>query len=313
MPSPYNPSPVMLSSVEKIAFYLGIDAGKGRVNGNNSDTQKQRDIRRVITQWVYSISTDMQNYCFREFLILPQPRVQFFDVLGTQEFWPRAVPVVSIVEISNDPLGLFQGDQWTLQESIYHLSQTGRSIQMVYNVMTGGWNAARITYNGGLAYDATKSTFTVVDVTGVDNILPGYFAYGLNSESIGKVVSITSIIGSSPQAYTLVLDNVYGTFQTEDLTFQSTYQAQDIPTTGATISAITQQSLCEAFPNLNRAVEIEADAMIKRQGNFEVQVEGGARTGTNYRKPADSPDGYIFQQETRGILDRDFKRVLVGS
>lgn len=312
MNTPYTPSAVMLSSVEKIAFYLGINAGQGRVNGQNTDTKQQQITRRALTQWANSISTDFQNYCFREFIIAP--RVQFFDVLGTQEFWPRAVPVISIEEIANDPLGLFEGDQWILQTDIYHLSQTGRSIQMVYSVMTGGWRAARITYTGGLAYHATQSTFTVIGVTGVGNIQPGFFAYGLNSEAIGKVVSITAVIGSDPISYVLVLDNVYGIFQILDpLTFQSTYQAQDIPGTAATILSIDRQSLCEAFPNLNRAVEIEVDAMNKRQGNFQVQVEGGTRSGATYRKQTDNPDGYNFQDETRGILDRDFKRILMGS
>ncbi len=300
----------MLSSVEKIAFYLGVDAGAGRVDGNNNDTEQQRADRRIIMVWAQSISTSFQNYCNREFLI--RERTQFFDVLGTQDFFVKAVPVVSITEIANDPLGLFQGDQWILQNDIYHLSQTGNSIQMVYNVMTGGWNAARIKYLGGLAYHATQSTFLITGVTGVDNITPGNFAYGSNSESMGKVVSITAVDGSDPAAYSLVLDNIYGSFQILDaLTFQSSYNGQDIPATSANIVDITFQSLCEAFPELNRALEIELRYMQKHEADYENKSDGG-KYGSERRTVDPSTGFYPFQPETMAILDQ-FKRTLMGS
>ena len=55
--SPYVSQPVMLSSVERVAFYLSEDAGQGRVNGVNNDTPSQRRTRANLITWAQTIST----------------------------------------------------------------------------------------------------------------------------------------------------------------------------------------------------------------------------------------------------------------
>ncbi len=304
----YTPATVMLSSVEKIAFYLGISAGQGRVDGVNNDTDEERRNRRIIITWAQAISSSFQSYCNREFLTLE--RTQYFDVLASQRFFPAAVPVLSITSIKNDPLGQWQGSEWLLTDNNYHIGQTGNYIEMLTDgMMAGGQNACRIVYYGGLAHEATKSTFEVAGITGESNLTAGRYAYGTVSESIGKIVSYTSEAGDFG---TLVLDNVYGIFQAgEPLKFQSTYQSQDMPGTGCTISSITRQSLCEAYPNLNRALEIELRYMQKHEGDFENHQDGGLKSGATRRSETESPDGYNFQIETRQILDQ-FKRIMVG-
>lgn len=304
MLSPYLSSPLMLSSVEKVAFYLGIDAGQGRVNGTNSDTDAQRKARRIIISWAQSISTSFQNYCGREFLIFE--RTQYFDVYGQQEFFPVATPIRSIAIIENDPLGLFQGAQWTVGHENFHLSQGGYSVQMITSLLMYGQNAMRMTFSGGLAYHPVNSTFTCT--TGTGEPVAGMYAYGSNSEAIGKVVSRETLDG----VQVLELANFYGIFQFGDaLEFMSSPYGQTIPDISCSITDIVQQSLCEAFPDLNRALEIELRYMQKHEADFENKDDGG-KNGPQRREITDSTTLLGFQPETVAILDR-YKRYLTGS
>lgn len=302
----YTPTPTLLSSVERIAFYLGISAGEGRVDGANNDTADQRRNRRIIIGWNQAISAGFQSYTRREFII--QERTQFFDVMARQVFFPAAVPILSVQEIVNDPLGLFQGGEWTVQTDAYHLSQTGNSLEMVWNILIPGLNTMRLKYTGGLAYDATRSTFVITADDEHNNIQPGAYAYGETSEAVGRVISIETVEGET----SIVIENFYGCFLAgETLAFQPTMDGQDIPDTSAVIDSITARSLCEAYPDLSRALEIELRYMQKHEGDFENATDGG-KYGATRKKQTDNPDGYRFQDETRQILDR-YQRILVGS
>lgn len=298
--------PVALSSLERVAFYLNKDIGRGRVAGINNDTDIQRRTRRSLLGWILEVSAGFQNYCQREFLVAE--RIQYFDVSGPKmEYFPTAVPVLSISEVANDPLGLFNGGEWILTpDQDYHLSQTARSIAMVFNVLIYGNRSLRITYTGGLAYDAVNSTYTVSNETGGTNILPGYYAFGATSEAIGRVVSYNS------SSHQLVLASVAGVFGLEALTFQPAIYSQDIAGTAATISAIGRQSLVEAYPDLAQAINTEVRHMEKHEFDFENQADGG-KLGATRRPPETNSDRlFTFQPETLRVLD-NHRRYLVGS
>lgn len=306
MQTAYTFGPVALSSLERVAFYLNKDIGRGRVNGVNNDTDIQRRTRRSLLGWLLEVSSGFQNYCQREFLVAE--RVQYFDVAGPKmEYFPTAVPVLSISEVANDPLGLFNGGEWILTpDQDYHLSQTARSIVMVFNVLIYGNRSLRITCTGGLAYDAVNSTYTVEDEEGSSNIQPGYYAFGATSEAIGKVVSYNA--GS----HQLVLASVSGVFGLEDLTFQPAIYSQDIANTGATISAISRQSLVEAYPDLAQAINTEVRYMEKHEFDFENHQDAGKNGATRRPILKDGDIQLTFQPETLRVLDFH-RRYLVGS
>ncbi len=304
--SPYVSQPLMLSSVERMAFYLSEDAGKGRVNGVNSDTPAQRHTRANLITWAQTISTSFENYLNRELLIAE--RTEYFDVLpGGLSYYVRAVPVIEFLSVQNDATGQFNGSQWTLVNGQdYYLGATGNNLQIWFNILIPVARGLKVTYVGGLAYHAVNSTFTVSGVTGASNIVPGRYAYGNTSEAIGKVISYDT------ETEALVLESINGIFmQGEALSFQSAIYAQDIAATAATIATIDRQSLVEQFPDLNQAMQIELRYMNKHQMNYEDTSAGGVQ-GSTFRHTEGDYRPYTFQPETLGILNR-YRRFLVGS
>lgn len=302
--APYIFQPTMLSSIERMAFYLQVDPGKGRVGGINADSPQQRRVRRSLMQWAQTISTSFESYLNRDMIIMP--RLQYFDVLsGALAYFPKAVPIVEFITVENDATGQFNGSQWTLvKDQDYYLGSEGTTLQIWFDLLIPGPRYLKVEYIGGMAYHAVNSTFTVSDVLGTGNIVEGRYAYGVTSEAIGKVISFED--GS------LVLESISGIFmEGEALSFQSAIYAQDIPATSATIAVIDKRSLVEQYPDLSLALEIELRYMDKHQLDFENTSAGGVQ-GSTYRHNATDMGAYIFQPETLGILNR-YRRYLVGS
>ena len=311
MQGPYTYGPALLTSVEKCAFYLRKDPGLGRVAGVNEDSDDQRRTRQSILEWIISISQSFQYFCKREFLI--QSRIQYFNTdLPRQEFFPNAVPIVSISDLSNDPLGLFTGGESVVDPTNYRINAQGRSFETVFPILIGGRNSTRLTYLGGLAYHGTQSTFTLSGVTGAANISSGLaagsmFAEGTTSGAIARVIAYDDT------AKSIVLDNRQGVFlETENLTFQSAVYAQDIPSTGATIASIDRQSLAEAFPDIGRALQMELRYMEKHEFDHENQADGGKYGATRRPRLTDSDILLPLQEETMAIL-QNHVRYLVGT
>lgn len=308
MQTPYTYGPVMLSSLERCAFYLDKDIGLGRVDGRNDDTDAQRKTRRIIQGWLLDISSQIQNHCRREFLI--QARTQYFDnLLPVQEFFPSAVPIVSITALEWDFLGTWlDASPSVIDSTIYQIGPTGGSFRLLYGGY-GGANALRLnTYLGGMAYHGTQSVFTLEDVTGAGNITAARYACGTLSEAMGKVIAYNSTTKK------ITIDSLAGVFlEGEALTFQTALYSADIPATGATIASIDRQSLCEAYPDIARAIEIELRYMEKHTTDFENQTDGGSRAGASRRMPRgkdDQPPGLQEETETRLA---PYVRYLVGT
>lgn len=283
MQTPYTFGPVMLTSLERVAFYLDKDIGKGRQDGVSKDTPAQRQTRRAILQWILDVSAQVQTFCNREFLI--QERTQYYDVLtSAATFFPTAVPIVSLEEIAVDPLGQFQGNEYILDPVTYQIGPTGNSFSVLYGVILGGINALRSKIIGGLAYHGSQSTFAATGVAGKD-VLTGeapIYATGGISEAVGRVVSYTE--GVTAGAGDLVIDVFSGCFVAgEALTFQADVDAEDIPAVAATIGSVSKQSLCEAFPDIARAIDMEIRFLEKHAFDIENQTDGSHRMGTSRR------------------------------
>lgn len=313
MQTPNTFGPVMLTSLERVAFYLGKEIGKGRVDGINSDTPEQRRTRRSLLQWILDASSRVQNHCHREMLI--QERTQYFNVdQSRMEYFPSATPILSIFSLRNDPLGLFAGGEWTLPPADYRINAGAYSFEPVFSQLMPGRNALEAVLTGGLAYHGTQSTFTVGGVESPENLATdsgAVYAYGNLSESIGRVVGYTASLVSG--AGTLVVETYAGVFVPgEDLTFQTELYAQDIPSTGATITAIKKQSLCEAYPDISRAMELEIRYLEKHEMDFENQTDGG-KYGATRRDPRgkDDPNWDVTDEAAARLAP--YVRYLVGT
>ncbi len=308
MQTPYTYGPAMLTSLERVAFYLNKDIGLGRVDGRNNDTDEQRRTRQALMGWILDVSAQIQYHCNREFLI--QPRTQYFDnIQAVQEFFPSAVPILSVAALEWDFSGTWEvGAESVIDATAYQIGPTGNTFRMRYGTYQG-MNALRLnTYLGGLAYHATQSVMTLGTVTGAGNIAAGRYAYGMDSESIGRVVAFDSGTGAA------TIDTLSGSFRAlEELTFQPTAYGQDIASTGATIASIDRQSLADAHPEIARAVEIEIRFLEKHEYDFEIQSDGSAKSGASRRQPRGKdarPSG--LQEETEARL-WPYVRHLVGS
>lgn len=317
MQTPYTFGPVMLTSLERVAFYLGKDIGRGRADGVSRDTPAQRQTRRAIIQWILDVSGQFQQHCNREFLI--QERTQFYDIYQpTLSFFPSAVPILSITEIAADPLGLYAGQEYALDPQSYRIGPTGSWFNIDPGYICGGSAALRSKIVGGLAYHGTQSTFAVTGVAGKDTLQAAtasepLYAIGGISESVGRLVSYAE--GLTPGAGDLVIDTFAGVFiPGEALTFQSEIDAEDLPGVGATISAVTRQSLCEAFPDIARAFDIEIRFDEAHAFDFENKNDGGMHGAGPSRRSARGKDDPIqgLQDETQARL-APYVRYLMGT
>lgn len=294
----------MLSSVEKIAFYLKLDPGRGRVLGVDSDTDEQRQARRSIIEWGEALSKSFEQYCNREFLT--RERTQYFDARyldNTGRFYPDATPIQSIESVYCDPLGQWQGSEFALTSDTYFPSKDRTNLQIIYTPIPAAPRGVRMVYSGGMARDATKSLYTLSDVEG--SITAGLYCFGSVSGAYGRVIGLETV----EDVVTMEVESLYGVFRAGDaLTFQSALYAQDIPGKSAVIEEVTAPALCEAYPDIHRAVEIEVRYMQKHEFDFEMT---SARTdGSSFRHL--SHQSYVFQPETLAILNR-YKRYLVGT
>jgi hypothetical protein len=315
MQTPYTIGPAMLTSLERVAFYLGKDIGRGRVDGISKDTPAQRQTRRSLLQWILDVSAQVQQHCNREFLI--QERTQYFDVLAPiAEFFPAGVPILSITELAMDPLGQYLGNEYVIDSSNYLIGSTGNSFGILWGAVIKGPNALRAKTVGGLAYHGTQSTFAVAGVTGKATLQASapsspLYAIGGLSESVGRVVSYTEGLVAGSGA--LVIDVFAGVFQAgEPLTFQSEIDAEDLDSVGATIAAVSRQSLCEAFPDIARALDIEIRYLEKHAFDFENASDGGSKSGATRRHPRRGEPMIGLQEETEQRLS-PYRRYLVGT
>lgn len=311
--SPYISQPVMLSSVERMAFYLSVDPGKGRVDGKNNDSAAQQATRRQIIQWATSISTSFEDYLSRQILIAE--RIEYFDVPGNgQSFFVRGVPILTdrlltdsdaFMEVQNDPTGQFTGSQWTLTPGTdYYIGETGTYVRIWVNLLIGGSRFLKIRYIGGMVDHPVISRCTTVDEDEADEIKANRFVYGETSESQGRVVSFSG--------HTLEIENIVGLFHPgEKLKFQTTLDGQDITDCEATLASIDRPSLVQQFPDLDQALLIELRYMQKHQMDFENTSSGGPG-GSTYRHTFGDRKPVIFQPETLAILNR-YRRMLVGN
>lgn len=282
----------LLSSLSKLSRYTGLAFDQGNDKDGN---------RSKLLGWQASITNLVESYCHRKFLI--ESRTDTFDVSVRQlSFFPKGVPLVSITSLKADVLGRFDGtSDYTLSSSDYRIGTDGMSIVLNYPVTTALGGLQSVS-TGGLAYHAIRSVLTATPSAALTN---GWFAVNDTGTAVGIVRAST--------ATTITLENFYGVFDEGDtLSFATTeaalFKTDSLLTPTATITAVTQQSLSEACPDLERAVEIETRFMAQHQRDFEnvstLNDQTSRRQHTVWQRE------YVFQPETLAILGR-YRRIIL--
>ena len=121
-PAPDTKTLLLLSSYQRMRRYC---ADASNQSGALTDSV---DLRRDFQRWIYAVSKLVENYLQRELWL--GERVQYFDVdYHLREFYPKAIPIQSIVAVKHDPTGLFSGAEWTLvKDQDVYIGTNERSI-----------------------------------------------------------------------------------------------------------------------------------------------------------------------------------------
>lgn len=282
----------LLSSLSKLSRYTGLAFDQG----NDKDQNRSK-----LLSWQAAVSNLVESYCHRKFLI--ESRTDAFDVSPRQlSFFPKGVPILSITSVKADTLGRFDGtSDYTLSSSDYRIGPDGMSIVLNYPV-TPAYGGLQVVSTGGIAYHPVRSVFTATPSAALTN---GWYCVNDSGTAVGIV--------RASSATTVTVENFYGVFAVGDtLSFATTeaalFKPETLLTPTAPITAIAQQSLSEACPDLERAVEIEVRYMAQHQRDFEnlstMNDQTQRRGHTVWQKE------YVFQQETLAILGR-YRRIIL--
>lgn len=211
--------------------------------------------------WLASVSTSIEHWLNRG--IQQQTAfVEYFDVrFHTNEFYPYYIPVVNIESVYVDMLGMWTGGESQLSDISYHPGINGNSLVLIFARPFETKKGLQLTYDGGLASDATQSVYAISNISGT--FTPGKFIYGTSSSSVG-------ILMSTDNSTTMTVAVLYGIFQVgETLAQWDTEMAAGSSNQTCKYASATSLSLAEAYPEIVAATEIQIRYMKKNKDRFE--------------------------------------------
>lgn len=244
-------------------------SSQGSTSLTNDAAQKSQ-----VLPWINTVSNQVEKYLNRE--IHTESRTEYFDIkYGTVQLWPAAPPISSVTSLYADSTGLWDGDESELDD--YYIGADSYSVNLDYPENYTANKALRLIYTGGLAYSGVQSVFAVTGVSGTWAV--DKFAVGGDSNSVGivKAASSTSI----------TLEVLYGYFEDgETLTEYDSESSQGSSDGTATISSVTRRALCEAYPEITSATEMQIRYFWKHKHDYEVNGinESGQTTRAQNRQ-----------------------------
>lgn len=250
--------------------------------------------RREIEIFISSVSRQVERYIDRETKI--QSYTEYFDTREDRvQYFVRAIPVVTLTSVYEDSSGEYDGSESEITDSI--IGANNQSVVLDYPA-TGSLKGVRIIYTGGMAYHAANSTFTVTVDAG--SFTAGNYCIGQTSGARGLTVSQSGTA--------LVIENLYGIFDATEIIKEYDNESGTGTATGqATASAITQQSLAEAYPDVVRAAEMQIRYNWKHKNNFENVSTN--KDSTTRKAPQGSPV-VEMQPEVLSLLN-PYRRIFI--
>ena len=253
---------LLLSSYERMRRYVSSQVGVALTDSMG--------LKQQFVGWIASASKQIETYLGRYLTIAAY--TEYFDALTNKDYvlFVRGYPITMLTSVYQDGSSLWDGSESEVDDCF--TGKNGDSIIMPIRPSTLGHKVLRTIYTGGLAYSGVKSIFTIASVAGTWTA--GQIVAGGTSEAVGIVKAST--------ATTLTVEVLYGVF--EALETLTEYTDETLTTTGdasATLSAITQQSLVEQYPDIVRACEIQVRHYWKHKDDFE--LSSTSKDGTNLR------------------------------
>ena len=280
---------MLLTSFERIRRYLADEGG----DNLSSSVQTKRDL----SVWMPSVSNKIENYLNRELLI--KARTEYFDInYADLQFWINAPPVTTLTTVKIDSSGQFDGGESTLVSgSDYYLSNKNDAIVLSNPESYTGFRNVQIIYTGGLAYHGTRSTFVIVTAGG--SWTAGKYMVGSSSLAVGLIITASN---TAP-----VVEILYGVFEVaETLTEYTSEDQSDATGITATLTSKTITALCESYPAIVEACEMEIRYLRKYKDSYE--NTGITKDGTTVRRDSREKKRLRLQPEVIDMID-PFRRI----
>ena len=267
---------MLLTSPNRILTYLALPL-------------TDRGLTRVAMDWATTVSQRIETFLNRNLEL--KSYIQYFDTdFSRYEFFPKAIPIVSVTSLKFDTDSVFSGGEDDLDFGTdYVLGIHDRSI-LLKRQLTPGFKSLKLTHVAGLAAHAVNSTFSITSspVLVVDNYIQG------------KISGATGIV-KSVSGTTHVIEVLSGIFSVEDLYVYTTITSTTPLVTTTSITALTTRCLAELYPDIVRAVEIEIRYLEKHKMDFEnVSTIQGQTQRRSYNKQSYS---YELQPEAMALLE----------
>lgn len=280
---------MLLTSARRILFYQG-----------QSLTSKVN--RRVAMDWVTAISTRIEGYLNRELEL--KEYTQYFDVDQTKpEYFPKVVPIFEVLSLKYNFLGNFEEDTniSVLDEGFDFIVGLNRTSIVLQRQLYTSFKSLELVHRSGLAEHGVNSIYTIDADT---LIVADYWIVGQDSEAVGLVKSVDDD--------GITMEILSGIFQdNEDVnvfTNETNYNADTIAFSG-TMNGVVSRALCESFPEIVRATEIEIRFMDKHKFDFEntATIQGQ----TMRRQTSKWTTQYELQPETTALLEKHKRTFIV--
>ena len=274
---------LQLTSYERMRRYAAAIGQTAQTSGPIAE--------RMFGVWIAAVSDKIEAYCNRRFL--SESRTEYFDVTyNRDEYWIKSPPVTTLTSVYEDSSGEWDGSQSEISDCIY--GSDGLSVILPYRLTWTARKGLRIIYTGGLAASGVRSVFSVTGASGAFTV--GYYVRGGTSGALGIVRA-----WATPALTVEVINGVFEAAET--LTAYATaYDVDTAPSAGTTavLASKTTTALCEAYPGITAAAEVEVRYMWKHQLDFETTGTNADQTtirrGSNIRQ-------YPLLPETMDLLN----------
>lgn len=245
-------------------------------------------LRRELEGFISSVSSSVERFLNRSLAITTY--TEYFDSrYGQLEYYLRARPVTSITSVYEDSSGEWDGTGESEVTDVY-IGEGSSSFVMPTSLGYIARRALRCIYVGGLAYHGTRNLLAISSVTGTFTV--GNYVRGGTSLALGIVRAST--------ATTLTLEVLSGIFEAEALTEYTNELCTAASGTTAICASVTRAALCESYPDITRAAEIQIEYLFKNK--MHLGVESVTRDGnTQFRRAGYAPRSE-FLPEARAML-----------
>ncbi len=282
---------MLLSSMNRLRKYIGgADNPITNTTANNAE----------LMMWLTTVSALIEQYLDRNIHI--ESRTEYFNTTFKRErFFVSAFPIVSITDIYEDMQNLFNGTESVVDTTRYYPGRDGEAVYFLYPLGYESKKNLRVRYIGGMAYDPVQSIFTI---TKTGSWTVNNYVTGSSSGAVGI------LIADNTASFTIEV--LYGVFSVgEVITSQTTEGGGNISNVSATITACTQRALCEAYPTIVTACEMEVRYNWKHKMDYELsgtQKDSTNRSGDHIVKGAVRIDN--LRPETLTMLN-PFRRYAI--